>query len=73
MKELKEVQDLEKCYKQTDGVTDDASTREACASKKALCQSDDMRFMQVIRFHSIESTNFSFFVPLSSDKIIEVV
>ena len=35
MKELKEVQDLEKCDRlKTDGVTDKATTREACASKK---------------------------------------
>ena len=44
LKELKKVQDLEKCdrrqtdrrqtdRRQTDGVTDKASTREACASK----------------------------------------
>ena len=39
LKELNKVQDLEKCDRQktedrqTDGVTDKASTREACASK----------------------------------------
>ena len=36
LKELKEVQDLEKCdRRQTDGVTDNGSTRGACASKNA--------------------------------------
>ena len=36
LKELKEVQDFEKCdWRQTDGVSDNASTREACASKKS--------------------------------------
>ena len=37
LKKLNEVQDLEKCDRQTDrqtdGVTDKVSTREACASK----------------------------------------